>query len=63
MIFLTALFTQRIEALFEKIIGMSITHYDWPLDAQLLTRIVTIHSHYSERPLLNMFNAIKNTLV
>ena len=48
---------------FYKMIGILITHYDWPLDAHLLARRVTIYAHYSERPSLNMFKAIKKTLV
>ena len=42
---------------------MLISHYDCPSAAQLLTRRLTIHAHYSDIPLLNMFKAIKKTLV
>ena len=63
MLFLTANCTQCIHDSFEKIVGMSITHYDCPLAAQLSMMRVTIYVHYSERPLLDMFKAVKNTLV
>ena len=51
MLFFTATCTQRIKYSLKKMIGMSITHYDWPSAAQLLTRKVTIYEHYSESPL------------
>ena len=63
IIFLTATCMQCIQASLKKMTGMSITYYDWPSAAQLLTRRVTIYAHYSERPLLNMFKSIKKTLL
>ena len=63
MLFLNATCTQHIQNLFEKMIGMLITYYDLPLAVQSSTRQVTTYAHYYERPLLNMFKYIKNTLV
>ena len=46
MLFLTAGCMQRIQDLFKKVIGMSITHSDWPSSAQLLARRVSINADY-----------------
>ena len=63
MLFFTATCTQFIQASFKKIIGILITHCNWPSAAQLLKRQVTIYAHYSERPLLNISKAINKNLV
>jgi ATP-dependent DNA helicase RecQ len=62
MLFLTATCTERILHSFETMIGVSITHMDWPSAKELSTRRVGIYAHYSERPSQNMFKVIKNTL-
>jgi len=62
MLFLTATCTERILALFETMIGVNITHMDWPSATELSTRRVGIYAHYSERPTQNMFKVIKKTL-
>ena len=46
MLFLVATFKKRIQASSNKIIGISITYYDWTSAAQLSTRRVTIYENY-----------------
>jgi ATP-dependent DNA helicase RecQ len=62
MLFLTATCTERILHSFEEMIGVSITHMDWPSAKELSTRRVAIFAYYSERPSQNMFKVIKKTL-
>jgi superfamily II DNA helicase RecQ len=61
MLFLTATFTECILASFETMIGVNITHMDWPSPTELSTRRVGIYAHSSERPTQNMFKVIKKT--
>ena len=63
MLFWTSTCMQHIQDSFEKMIGNFITHYDWTSAVQLSTRKVRMYAHYSERHLLNMFKAIKKTLL
>ena len=62
MLFLTATCTEDILASFETMIGVKITHMDWPSVTELSPRRVGIYAHYSERPQQNMFKVIKKTL-
>lgn len=62
MLFLTATCTDRILDSFETMIGVKVTHMDWPSATELSTRRVGIYANYSERPTQNMFKVIKKTL-
>ena len=63
MLFLTATCTEDILASFETMIGVKITHMDWPSATELSPRRVGIYAHYSERPQQNMFKIYHYRLV
>ena len=60
MLFLTATCTHTIDAAFQKMIGKSITHREWPIPSimSMGNRRTAINVTYSSRPYGNMFKSI-----
>ena len=54
MLFLTATCTERVRDSFALMIGVDITHYDWPNKTEIRNRKVSIVCHYSSKPFSSM---------
>ena len=62
MLFMTASCNRRIRASFEEMIGVAITHTEWPSAVQIANRKVTILCDYSQRPIGKVEKAISNVV-
>ena len=51
MLFLTATCNREIRSSFETMIGVTVTHTEWPSAMEIANRRVSIFSHYSQRPI------------
>ena len=62
MLFLTATCTQAIDVAFQKMIGKSITHREWPIPSVMAlgNRRTAIEVTYSSRPYANMYKCISS---
>ena len=62
MLFLTATCNSCISSSFERMIGVSITHKEWPNALQIQNRRVSIFSAYSQRPIGRVEKGVSRVL-
>ena len=62
MLFLTATCNREIRSSFETMIGVTITHTEWPSSSQIGNRNVSIFSQYSQRPIGRVEKSISQIL-
>ena len=62
MLFLTASCNPRIRRSFETMIGVDITHSEWPSALEISNRRVSLYCDYSQKPLRRVMNDISGVL-